>query len=121
MVTRALAAALALLSGCAGGSTAVVPPLAPPCTAASALATMVVVMVADVMNPDCIQVPRGASVEFLNQDPEMHTATTESGTPAFDLLVPAGTSASTPPLDVPGTVVASCTFHPAMRVTILVP
>jgi plastocyanin len=120
MVRRALAA-LALLSGCTGGGTPALPPLAPPCSAASAVATTVVAMVADTMNPDCIQVPRGASVEFLNQDPEMHTATTESGTPAFDLLVPAGTSASTPPLDVPGTIVASCTFHPAMRVTILVP
>jgi plastocyanin len=78
-------------------------------------------MAADAMNPGCIQVPRGASVEFVNQDREMHTATDQAAPPAFDLDVPAGTSARTPALGGPAVVEAACTFHPAMRVTILVP
>jgi len=119
-VSRAGVAALALLAGCAAESPVPAPPPAP-CTDASAVPTTAVAMVSDAMNPGCIQVPRGASVEFLNQDREMHTATTQSGPPAFDLDIPAGTSALTPPLDGPAVIEAACTFHPAMRVTILVP
>ncbi len=119
-MSRARVAALALLAGCAGESPVPFPPPAP-CTAANAVPTTAVVLVADVMNPGCIQVPRGASVEFLNQDREMHTATDQSAVAAFDLTIPAGTAALTPPLDGPAVIEAACTFHPAMRVTILVP
>jgi plastocyanin len=119
-VSRARVAALALLARCAVESPVSVPPPAP-CTAASAFPTTAVVLVADLMNPGCIQVPRGASVEFLNQDREMHTATDQAAPPAFDLTIPAGTSALTPALDGPAVIEAACTFHPAMRVTILVP
>ena len=120
-MTRLRPAALALfLAGCA--STVVEePPPAVPCTASGAVPATVVAMVAGVMNPDCIQVTRGASVEFVNQDLEMHTATDQAAVPAFDLLLPPGSAERTPPLDGPGTIVASCTFHPAMQVTIFVP
>ncbi len=119
-MSRGRLALALLLAGCPEAGPPEVPPPVP-CTAASAVATTAVAMVADVMNPDCIQVPRGASVEFLNQDPIMHTATDQAAVPSFDLDIPGGSAALTPPLGGPGTVEAACTYHPGMRVTILVP
>lgn len=119
-MSRPVAGAIALwLAGCAGGGAPAAPPVTP-CSAATAAATTAVAMVADLMIPGCIEVPRGAPVEFLNQDPEMHTATAQSGPATFDLDIPAGTSGLTPPLDGPAVIVAACTFHPAMQVTIFV-
>ena len=119
-MSRARLALALLLAGCAGDG-APVPGPPTPCTAASAVAATSVAMVANVMNPDCIQVPRGASVEFVNQDPILHTATDQAAVPSFDLTIPGGSAAVTPPLGGPGTIEAACIYHPAMRITIFVP
>jgi len=120
-VSRARLAAVALLLAACPEAGPVAPPPPVPCTAARAVPTTAVALVADVMNPGCIQVPRGASVEFLNQDPILHTATDQAAVAAFDLLIPAGSTALTPPLDGPAVIEAACWYHPGMRVTILVP
>ena len=90
-----------------------------PCTRATAVAAATVVVVAGACNPWCIHVPAGASVEFLNQDRATYLFASE-GPPAFEMLVPASSAASTPALASPGTVVVTAVHVPAATATIFV-
>ncbi len=116
----ALALAL-LLSACQTLGPAEPPPGGDggiPCSPSSAIATGTVAVVAGACNPGCIRVPAGSSVTFINQDRTEYLFST-SGPPAFDLIVPAAGSASTPALLVPGTVAIAAVHH-AATVTVLV-
>jgi plastocyanin len=115
---RAVAIALAL--GACGQAGLLPSGAAAPCTPATAWQTTTVPLVANAFNPGCITVQRGAIVEFYNQDPDAHTATTVSGTPAFDLVVQPGGVAQTPRLDVANAIQVTSTFQPAMQLTIFV-
>jgi hypothetical protein len=78
-----------------------------------------VVLVAGACNPWCVHVPAGSRVEFLNQDPATYLLASD-GPPAFELVIPAATAASTPPLAAPGTVVVTAIHVPAATATIFV-
>ena len=65
-----------------------------------------------------VEVAPGTVVEWLNDDPVVHTVTTENG--GFDSgeIAPGGKWAQR--FDVPGTFTVFCAPHPFMRATITV-
>ena len=89
-----------------------------PCTAAVAIPASLVAVVAGACNPGCIRVAAGSAVTFFNQDHATYLFSTP-GPPAFDLVLLAATSASTPALSTPGTVVIA-DVHSAASLTVLV-
>jgi hypothetical protein len=114
--------AAALCASCDEVGPAVPPPVGDggtPCTRATAIASAMVVVVAGVCNPWCIHVPVGTRVEFLNQDPATYLLTSD-GPPAFEMVLPPSSAASTPALAAPGTVVVTAAHVPAATATIFV-
>jgi hypothetical protein len=119
---RAALLAAALCTSCETLGPAEPPPAGgggTPCTRATAIAAAAVVVVAGSCNPWCIHVAAGARVEFLNQDPATYLFASE-GPPPFEMLIPASSAASTPPLASPGTVVVTAVHAPAATATIFV-
>jgi plastocyanin len=74
--------------------------------------------------PSELTISVGTTVTFVNNDGSPHTATHGRGgatadNPFFDERLAAGASASVT-FDQPGTYEVTCTFHPAMNMTIVV-
>ena len=122
---RALRALGALAALAAAGCDVLTPGLPPPaagtpvpCTPDAAVAAAAIAVVAGACNPGCVRVPAGTRVELFNQDPYTHYFTSQGGEP-FELMMPAGTAASTQPLPA-GTVVLTDVYEPAATATVLV-
>jgi hypothetical protein len=90
-----------------------------PCTRDAAVAATAVAVVAGACNPGCVRVPAGTRVELFNQDPYTHYFVSQGGA-AFELMMPAGTAASTPPLVAADPVVLTDVYEPAATVTVFV-
>lgn len=61
----------------------------------------------------------GATITVTNKDSVAHTVTTDSGG-AFDVMVPAGGTASFKAPSTPGSYAFHCTIHPSMHGTLVV-
>ena len=68
-------------------------------------------------DPAELTVPKGAEVEFVNNDAELHSVTSESD--GFDLELDPGKSEKVD-FNTPGTYDYYCRYHPEMAGTIVV-